>query len=790
MDKNFISIDDLVRQRFSGEEEKDRPAGWLQMRDLLDKEMPRDRGGFLYWRRTFGVAGLLLLATSIGVGSYLYGTRGLNGAGNGANSDAVAANTLITDNTNRSSSNSSTITGNKETSIAAVNTAANANHSKTKNSNDLKTAAADIVANSTTSNTNSVENKVAPKPVQGNALAGGAPQNTTKATTGNEVNTTTNNANELTAANNKKINTGHAEAVQHKTTAENVAGLQPAAHADKPVLASAQKNVAAKEHSDKAEKRRQFLANVIAANEQHKKAAEKKLLASNTDGNKHTQSKASHTTGSGDINTITEDQPKELASGGNAQKNTSHNSRKATSGKEIGVKNIAAIKPAGNHKTATGKNDQVTANKLALSSSTSTGKTTSTKSTTGITAEKVIEANDKPLAGNSSKHSAPKTGTPVQTSGNSTGHMPADKNKSGASRNGAQQGIAAIDAKEDASPAREKRSFERVLVNERFVSSKPADGYFKLDTISIEQLTREVAGDNGSNSRNRHNPAEPGKEESTDANENSNSAVAANTAIVPAASSSATAKNGLGKQNQSSKGSGESTLEKLNATFNDVKYHVSGTQFSPGLTGGINATFFGPNSFKGFQFGVTGNFSFGDNVAAMAEVKYFHRINNNYSLNDNYYTYTQVGNGQFSKQQETNAYSFSTLHSIEMPVSIRYTKSHFNFYAGGNFVYSFSINTGASTLQNTAAPTLVSAQGNDNAPRLQQDAFNSRFGVGYLMGLSYEVYPNLSLDFRSVQTVWDNAPSQGSKIVSGQLYKSPSFQVSIGYRLGGNKKKD
>ena len=213
-------------------------------------------------------------------------------------------------------------------------------------------------------------------------------------------------------------------------------------------------------------------------------------------------------------------------------------------------------------------------------------------------------------------------------------------------------------------------------------------------------------------------------------------------------------------------------------------------QFAPGLTGGINATFFGPNSFKGFQFGVTGNFIFGDNVSAMAEVKYFHRINNDYSLNDNYSSYTQVGPGQWSKQQLSNSYSFSTLHSVELPITLRFVKSHFNFYAGGNFVYSFAINTGKSELPSTLAPVLVSSVGNENTPKVQQSDFNSRFGIGYIAGISYEVYPNVTLDFRNVQTVWDNGASQGAKYISNQLYKSPSFQVSVGYRLGNNKKKD
>ena len=58
MDKKMISVDDLVRQRLSGGEERERAGAWLQMRELLDKEMPQSPGGMLYWRRALSAAAL------------------------------------------------------------------------------------------------------------------------------------------------------------------------------------------------------------------------------------------------------------------------------------------------------------------------------------------------------------------------------------------------------------------------------------------------------------------------------------------------------------------------------------------------------------------------------------------------------------------------------------------------------------------------------------------------------------------------------------------------------------
>ncbi len=71
MDKNFIKIDDLVRRRLEGAEEKERPGSWLNMKELLDKEMPQVRPvGMLYWRRIFSAAAVVALLGGLGLGGY------------------------------------------------------------------------------------------------------------------------------------------------------------------------------------------------------------------------------------------------------------------------------------------------------------------------------------------------------------------------------------------------------------------------------------------------------------------------------------------------------------------------------------------------------------------------------------------------------------------------------------------------------------------------------------------------------------------------------------------------
>ena len=71
MDKNMINIDDFVRQRLSGGEEKERAGAWLHMRDLLDDKMPlRPAAGGYNWRRMLTAATGLVLLASLTVGGY------------------------------------------------------------------------------------------------------------------------------------------------------------------------------------------------------------------------------------------------------------------------------------------------------------------------------------------------------------------------------------------------------------------------------------------------------------------------------------------------------------------------------------------------------------------------------------------------------------------------------------------------------------------------------------------------------------------------------------------------
>ena len=332
---------------------------------------------------------------------------------------------------------------------------------------------------------------------------------------------------------------------------------------------------------------------------------------------------------------------------------------------------------------------------------------------------------------------------------------------------------------------RESRNIERISIRQVYQRTAQNTWVLHLDTISIEKGTEEVAFSD------RTHPFGPPKtlEEWTD--DQADMASSGKVQPLLAASSNAAAKSDMGKAHaEHGRGNGGGgAFNQLPAAFNDLKMQLGPARLTMGLAAGVNSTFFTPNSFKGFHFGVTANVMVGESLGFIAELKYFQRINNNFTLNDNFYTYTpNAANTGYTKELMQNPYSFSTLHSFEMPIMVKYVNGNFNFFGGINLAYSFAINEAGG--YPTPDPNMVSnvpVIGNDQAPKLTADDFGARFGVGYLFGIGVQLSQSLSLDVRDVQTFWDNSQTSGARAISNQLYKTPSLQVSMGYRFGGRK---
>jgi hypothetical protein len=219
----------------------------------------------------------------------------------------------------------------------------------------------------------------------------------------------------------------------------------------------------------------------------------------------------------------------------------------------------------------------------------------------------------------------------------------------------------------------------------------------------------------------------------------------------------------------------------------DAKFNLAQIKFYPGIIGGINASKMGTANIYGFQLGVTGQLTFGENWNAMAELKYLQRFNNGTTLKDDYTTYSNDDNVVLRRKVE-HFFKFSTLQSIELPVALRYAAGKVNFMGGVNMAYNFRINAEEIDFPQ-AEPDKLPAGTNpmvSEKPAISLVDFNSRFSLGYLLGVGYQLSPSVQLDFRMTQNVWDNASGVGAQRVSQDIYRTPTFQLSLGYRFSQN----
>ncbi len=807
MDKDLISIDDLVRQRLGGGEEQERSGAWLQMRDLLDKEMPQEkRAGFIYWRRMMGAVGVLLLIASIAVGGYeLNASR--NGSAANTTTDvalpAASAHTTITATKNEVSDaqiSSQGVADNNEPKKPSAKKLLAANDNQHKNGQN-HIAAANTTAPAATNNTEVTNTKTA------HAVAANTDKSSNVPVT------------KTTAAKTAESNGPGEKAVKEEATttpAQNIAKAAPA-HTTKSAPATQTKEVAAadtKASTAPVNKTTVTSEVKVGKTEEHKAAttgdvkvataaANTKVAKTAAHKNVTKQATAPKTTGNdvAAINKVVNDKataPKPTATKTKAAKTEKMEalalSSAVTSASSPKIGKVNKVKAPTAPVTTTGVvaagSSVAGINKKATAKAATAGKVAAPKAT----AKNEPAKNEKVAAKTTASAATPTTVT--STNNNTVAANIPVAAAPVAAKTVSPADMAAMKAAYALNTKKGKKIIQKLVLYEHHIKTDPSDDQHNLDTISIETLTQEL----GENSpylpcpiqyAARQTPGNntPGSNNGS-GNEVASATSAGNAQILPGASASAIGKPAMGANTASKQSAGASALENLNSAFNDIKYKVKGVQFAPGLTAGINGTFFGPSSFKGFEFGLTGDFIFGNDWSFVTELKYFHRINNSYTLNDDYSHYTDNGNGTWTKQQISNSYAFSTIHSLEMPLIVRYTAGKFNFFVGGNIVYSFSINEGETIPQPNGNATVVPAKGNDETAKLNASDFNSRFGFGCIFGVSYKVAPNVTLDIRNVQTVWDNANSAGSKYISDQVYKSPSLQLSLGYRLGGHKQKD
>jgi opacity protein-like surface antigen len=71
----------------------------------------------------------------------------------------------------------------------------------------------------------------------------------------------------------------------------------------------------------------------------------------------------------------------------------------------------------------------------------------------------------------------------------------------------------------------------------------------------------------------------------------------------------------------------------------------------------------------------------------------------------------------------------------------------------------------------------------DKGTYFKSPDFNARFGLGYALGINYQINNNLYVDARYVHNTWVNSTTASSNDISKQQFLKGSIQLSMGYRF-------
>ncbi|HTN16148.1 MAG TPA: hypothetical protein VL092_00600 [Chitinophagaceae bacterium] len=231
----------------------------------------------------------------------------------------------------------------------------------------------------------------------------------------------------------------------------------------------------------------------------------------------------------------------------------------------------------------------------------------------------------------------------------------------------------------------------------------------------------------------------------------------------------------------------------------DAKRDFNSAQFYWGISGGVNYSFpNGSGGFQGVQFGPTGELVFNKHWSLFGAIKYFNRSGSKKIVSDNFSSQiaeqdsVQGPNWYFTARTDsTNRYfNFSTVHSFEMPITLRYTIRKFYLMTGINLAYYLPVNVekvereynnmNVHVITTNSSKVILS---DPTKPQLNIADFGSRFGMGYVIGAGYQITPAWQTDLRIVNPFWDNAKGDGAQKLSKDFYKLPSVQLSFGYQI-------
>jgi hypothetical protein len=712
MDKNMIKIDDLVRSRLGGAEEREPAGAWGAMRDLLDKEMPVQTAASFNWRRMLGYATGLIIATSVAVGGYkaIHSDASRNLPEAGESMVATSNNTKSLSANNKSipsSSTASTTADDVTFSATRENAEAVANVNHTLNKTGRNSTSPHTIDKAVAKNANHA----------GRQAVAASSQSSTSGVT---------------------AKTGNDNLTNQAGNNEPVAG-QMAQHQEPAVTASNNKEP------------RQTTADVKAINQ-----SEQRFYGANASG-------------------IARNKPV----------NGSHNPLATTTG---------------NHQQ-NGHPEEVSTPVLAANRA--------KNNQPGITAAPGNNGNKKAPDNKNTSVAAPAiipasgVNTQFTNPGLSTGSLAEIKRP---------DSIRQIEIK------------HRLVYNpetEKMVYQPDTLGFRKVgvDRPAIMMLTMKEGDEQPVVSSHKGNKPATEKHSA-----DQNAGIAKNEEALPVVPQSSAQMNtveavdnsnnnlvSLSKFRVSSKFNKlwDANAQRFNAFVQNVNIAMAKAQLYGGITGGFNTTVFSANTLAGFQLGLTGILVFNERWSIAADLKYNHRFNTA-SINDNYAKVSNIVPGaesqvngvphrEYTWDQESiiHYYNLTAVQTLELPVTLRYNIGRIFGEVGLNMMYSLPINAeeversqgNMMTVTRNFPANTSPSEGIGGGKHVTLQDFNSRFGMGYVIGAGYEFTPALNANVRLVQNVWDNAVGSGAAKVSRNLYQTPSIQFSVGYRFSQGARK-
>lgn len=503
--------------------------------------------------------------------------------------------------------------------------------------------------------------------------------------------------------------------------------------------------------------------------------------STNTSSNTNSSDKHAAST---DINTV-----KANTSSTTSDQKTTGNRPSVVAGGTSVVKHNAAHKPANKVPTQQNKADDQPANELISNKKNDNNNTVASAENKAQKANNPKTETSKPapvIPASGSKPVATKPATAGNAAPNSTASkterqpiVPASSNTAGNKPSGT--------GNAPKNPKRAeliKDSITKMEVKERYARN----GSVSMDTVSIGKIERDntIIADN-------NELALASSQRKLQTVEN---AIVPNSALNSASASKEGEMLPLEKFKISSEKSHINT-SRFEEMVQNAKFNLSRVTFHPGVLAGINSSVAGRNSTFGVQAGLFGVVGFSDHWSLLGELKYFNQFNMGGQVRESYNRTIDTslvagGNRNYVHDSVDHYFDYTTLSSLQMPLAIRYAVQRFTAFTGVNFTYNFAVNS-VTDLGKTyrSSETLASGSVNykweNGAPQISVKDFSSRFSIGYLFGMAYQMSPAMQLDVRVTQAFWDNAKTPGAKTVSKALYDNPSLQLNISYRFGKSK---